>query len=180
MRRYNFLRPAVFAFVMILGLVGNQSVKAQVDMNQAHSLFLYNFAKYSEFPSKTNGSFKITILGSSSVYSKLKKTVSNRKIHGQSVVVKNITSLKSLKNEINNTSILFVSMSKSSLIQEIVKLTKGKPILIITEKSGLHQQGACVSFIVQNSKLKFQVNTDTLSTRNLKIARAMLNFAHKG
>ncbi len=180
MRKYIFLSPAVFAFTIILGLLGNQSVKAQVDMNQAHSLFLYNFAKYSEFPSNANSNFKITILGSSSVYSNLKKTVSNRKIQGQTVLVKNVTSLKSLKNEISNTSILFISKSKSNLIHDIVKLTKGKSIMIITEKSGLHQKGACVSFIVQNSKLKFQVNTDTLSARHLKIAGAMLNFAHKG
>ena len=179
MRKYNFLRPAVFAFIMILGLVGNQSVKAQVDMNQAHSLFLYNFAKYSEFPSK-NSNFKITILGSGKVYSKLKEKVSNRKIQGQNVLVKNVTSLKSLLNEIGDTHILFVSMSKSNLIGDIVKLTKGKSVMIITEKSGLHQKGACVSFMVLNNKLKFQVNTDTLSNRNLKIARAMLNFAHKG
>ncbi len=138
MRKYNFLRPAIFALTLLFGIGVNQPASAQVDMAQAHSLFLYNFAKYSEFPSNTNGNFKITILGSSSVYSKLKKTVSNRKIHGQTVHVKNVTSLKSLKNEISNTNILFISMSKSSLIHDIVKLTKGKSILIITEKSGLH------------------------------------------
>jgi len=180
MGKHNFLIPAVFTFCIILGSLANQSAQAQVDMNQAHSLFLYNFAKYSEFPSNTNNAFKITILGSSKVYSKLKKTVSNRNIQGQPVIVKNIASLKSLRSEMNDTNILFISMSKSNLISDIVKLTKGKSILIITEKSGLQKHGACVSFVVLNNKLKFQVNTDTLSNRNLKIARAMLNFAYKG
>ncbi len=180
MRKHNFLIPAVFTFCMILGSLANQSAQAQINMNQAHSLFLYNFAKYSEFPSNTNTTFKIVILNNSDVYGKLKKTVSGRKIQGRPVVVKNISLLKSLRKEIDDINILFIPMSKSNLISEIVKLTKGKPILIITEKSGLQKHGACVSFVVLNNKLKFQVNTDTLSNRNLKIARAMLNFAYKG
>ena len=179
MRKYNFLRSAIFVFVLFFGIGVNQHANAQVDMAQAHSLFLYNFAKYSEFPSKNNN-FKITIFGGSKVYSSLKNTVSDRKVRGQSVVVKNVSSIRSLLSELNNTNILFISSSKSSLISSIVEKTKGMPILIITEKSGLHQMGACVSFMVLNNKLKFQVNTNTLSNRNLKIARAMLNFAHKG
>lgn len=62
-----------------------------------------------------------------------------------------------------------------------METTTGKPIMVVAEKKGLYEKGACISFYVgDDSKLRFQINDQELSNRNLKMAQSLKGMAFKG
>lgn len=173
----------VFKFFKTLTLIASlfllipQNSQAQTDINSAYSLFLYNFAKYSQWPAGNTGSFKITVLGDSKVYDELSKISQSKNINGRKIEVVKINT----PDQIENTDLLFVAQDQSAAIASVQSKTSGKPVLIVAEKMGLFEKGACISFYVgSDSKLKFQINDAELAKRNLKMAQSLKNMAFKG
>lgn len=175
MKAINFFR--ILLLFLCLSVLRNPPAQAQTDINSAYSLFLYNFAKYSQWPNNSSGEFKITVFGNSKVYQELQKISSSKKINGRSIAVSKTMDV----NEIGETDLLFISLGKSGAIEEIMSSTTGKPIMVVAEKKGLYEKGACISFYVgEDSKLRFQINDQELSNRNLKMAQSLKGMAFKG
>ncbi len=175
MKGFRFFKIVV-VFLCVLAL-NNQRAQAQTDINSAYSLFLYNFAKYSQWPDNSSGDFKITVLGNSKVYQELQKISTSKKINGRNIVVSKAMSV----GDIGESDLLFISLGKSSEISSIMETTTGKPIMVVAEKKGLYEKGACISFYVgDDSKLRFQINDQELSNRNLKMAQSLKGMAFKG
>ncbi len=171
----KFFRLLLCFFLFFI--VQNGRVQAQTDINSAYSLFIYNFAKYSQWPDGNSGSFKISVLGKSTVYNELKKISASKKINGRAIEVVNIKSV----SEIGQPDLLFVPTAESGELANIINNTGGKPIMVISEKKGSFESGACISFYVgDDSKLKFQINDKELTSRNLKMAQSLKNMAFKG
>ncbi|MDN5212855.1 YfiR family protein [Fulvivirgaceae bacterium BMA12] len=175
MKGFRFFKIVV-VFLCVFAL-SNQRTQAQTDINSAYSLFLYNFAKYSQWPDNSSGDFKITVFGNSKVYQELQKISTSKKINGRNIVVSKAMSV----GDIGESDLLFISLGKSGEISSIMETTTGKPIMVVAEKKGLYEKGACISFYVgDDSKLRFQINDQELSNRNLKMAQSLKGMAFKG
>ena len=75
--------------------------------------------------------------------------------------------------------ILYVSDGKSGMIDDLHKVTAGKPILIIGEREGLFKKGAGMSFIAIDSKLRIDINNQELQSRHIKTSTQMQALAHE-
>ncbi|MDN5202054.1 YfiR family protein [Fulvivirgaceae bacterium BMA10] len=147
--------------------------QAQTDVYKAYSLFIYNFAKYSEWPVNSD-QFTIGVLGSSKIVNTLEAVTQNRKIAGKSIVVKQLK----ITDDLNSSQILFIPQLKSSSLAKVLEQTGNKPVMVVTEKKGLYEEGACISFMVDSSqKLKFEINYSVLSSKNLKMANSLKSLA---
>jgi hypothetical protein len=66
------------------------------------------------------------------------------------------------------------------MIDEVLKATAGKSIMIVTEREGLHKKGAGFSFFVnENNNLRFDINNTELEKRNIKVAKNLAGMAHE-
>ncbi len=175
MRVLKYIKVTTVCLLLMLFLAPTS--KAQTDINSAYSLFLYNFAKYSQWPAGGSGDFKITVLGNSRVYDELKKISASKEINGKKIVVEKVSNITSF----DGTNLLFIANDQSSKMDGVRKSTTGKPILVVAEGMGMFKKGACISFYVgTDNKLKFQINDQELSSRNLKMAQSLKNMAFKG
>jgi hypothetical protein len=157
----------------ILVLFGSTSLWAQTTNYAAHSLFVVSFAKYASWPA-SDGDFKIAVIGKSKVYEEMVKITANKTVDGKPYKIVQVESLP----EALDAHIIFLPDNKSSLIDELTKATEGKPVMIITEREGLHKKGAGFSFVVLDNKLRFDVNNAELEKRNIKMSSNLLNLAN--
>ncbi len=133
-----------------------------------------NIAKYSSWPQATT-EFDIAVVGKSKAYEELTK-YAERGVNGMKVKVRLIEDLSSL----GSPQILYLSDGKSSMIDEIIKTTSGKSIMIVTEREGLHKKGAGFSFFInENNNLRFDINNTELEKRNIKVAKNLSGMAHE-
>lgn len=165
----KFLRIIFIAVVTTLTL----QVKAQTTNYQVYALFVVNIAKYSSWP-EINGEFHITVLGKTKVYDELLKQ-NGKNVNGHSIKVNQGENLA----DIGTPQILYLADGKSGSLEDIVKATQGKAIMIICEREGLFKRGAGFSFIIlENGTLRYDINNTELEKRQIKVSKNLSSLAN--
>jgi hypothetical protein len=137
------------------------------------ALFMYNFTKYIEWPaSHRQGDFVIGVLGNSQLTRELETIASKQKVGSQNIIVKTYGSV----DEIGYCNILYLPPSKSSQISFVVNKLTDKSTLLITDKEGLASQGACINYIMDGDKLKYEVNKNNIEKKGLSVSNALLSL----
>ena len=55
-------------------------------------------------------------------------------------------------------------------------LTQNAPLLIVTEEEGLAKKGSCINIVIDDERLKLEINKDNIEKRNLKVASEFLGL----
>ncbi len=152
--------------LLIIAVFCAFTLKAQTTNYQVYSLYVVNIAKYSSWPS-INGEFNITVFGKSKVFDELLKQ-KGKNVNGHELNVKQVDNL----NDIGQPHIIYLADGKSSSLDDLLKLTEGKSVMIISEREGLHKRGAGFSFVVmENGTLRCDMNITELEKRQIKISK---------
>jgi len=139
---------------------------------KVHSLFIYKFTQYVEWPT-TTGDFIIGVVGNSPIISELEAVAANKKAGTRTIILKKL----SADADFSSCNMLFISEESSKKFKDIMLKTSSKPILIITEKDGLGKKGSCVNFIIVDERIKFEINKAAIESQGLKISNDILKLA---
>ena len=165
------MRVIALVFLCLLGLSHNGY--GQTTVYKAHAVFIFNFAKYSQWPSQST-EFVITVLGKSPLTQELLTGASKHTIQGAKVVVQEVDDVSKIKD----THIVVVTDGKSNQLADLVKTTGSKPIMIVAEREGLYKRGAGISFFVNDSgKLNFDMNLTDMQKRTLSLSKNLTTLA---
>lgn len=169
------MRKRAFACIIVFAvLLLHFSSKAQTTDYRFHSVFIYNFTKYIQWPeSYQSGDFIIGVLGNSPISTELEKLAANKTVGKQKIVIQRFKSI----NEVGTCHILFVPGPGSNNFDSVKEKLKGKSTLVITEKSGLAQKGSGINFILLENKWKFELNESATQSAGLKVSRELSQMA---
>lgn len=153
---------------------GFSSAHAQTTNYQAYSVFIVSIAKYSNWPTH-EGDFKIVVVGKSKVYDELLRVSTQKDVNGMKMVVSQVDDA----SQVGEANIVYVSDGKSSSLDDVLKTTQGKSVMVITEREGLFKKGAGFSFIIlDNSALRFDINNTELEKRQIKVSKSLSALAN--
>jgi hypothetical protein len=144
---------------------------------QVKAAFLYNFAKFVEWPPgafpDTNSPIVLGILGKNVFGSDLEKTIRDRKVNNHPFVFKTITSAA----EATNCHILFISPSEKDECTKIVNALHNATVLTVSETDGFIKAGGMINFTFEDTKVRFQINDEAAKKAGLKISSKLLSLA---
>jgi YfiR/HmsC-like len=142
--------------------------------------FIFNFAKFVDWPPTTfaqpDSPIVIGILGTDPFGAIIDQIVQDKKIGGRGFVVKRLkwgTDLKDLKE----CKILFVGASERVHIDELVQIVKGLPILTVGETPGFAEHGGVIRLVLEDNRVRFEVNVDAARQAGLTISSRLLTLA---
>lgn len=139
-----------------------------------HSVFIYNFTKYIQWPSSAqSGDFVIGVLGNSPMVQSLEKLASERKIGNRSMVIKKFNSV----DQVSQCHMLFIPESNSNDLEAALAKIGGQSTLIMTERQGLGSRGSGINFIVVDGKQKFELNKAATEKAQLKVSNELTSLA---
>ncbi len=157
------------AFLLLLLI--NISIVSFGQNSMFKALFMFNFAKYIEWPAGTsNNNFIIAVYGKDDITPELQKLASARKINNKTIIVKTINS----PSEAQNANIIFLPESKHGELSKVVAYFNNKPTLIISEKSGACKQGSAINYVTQNGKMKYEVCKYNITSHNLNVDQKLI------
>jgi hypothetical protein len=165
---------AIFVLVLFTYLnVVSTEARAQRPLHEIHSMLIFNFIKYIEWPAETkSGDFIIAVYGDSKVYEQLSSLYGQRQVKGQSAKIVDIADFSGL----NSAHIVYVASSKSREFESIIEKFGTKPTLVITDKAGLGKKGASINFREIGGKLKFEINQAAFDNSKLKISGQLVSM----
>ena len=176
------------AILMVtLGMALNLTSTANAQAGDADSSeylikagFIYNFAKFVEWPSATfsqpDSPIVIGVIGTDPFGSVLDHIVEDKKIGPRGFVVKRYKGGKDLK-DLKDCKILFVSASEKAHVDEILQSVKGLPILTVGETSGFAERGGVIRFTLEDNRVRFEVNVEAAHQADLNISSRLLTLA---
>jgi hypothetical protein len=142
--------------------------------------FIYNFAKFVEWPSATfsqpDSPIVIGVLGIDPFGNVLDRIVEDKKIGPRGFVVKRYKWGRDLK-DLKDCKILFVSASEKAHIDEILQSVKGLPILTVGETPGFAERGGVIRFTLEDNRVRFEVNVEAAHQADLNISSRLLTLA---
>ena len=168
----KLIKLSLVSIVLIIS--GGSDSFGQTTNYQVFSLFVMNIAKYSAWPT-AQPEFKIAVFGKSKVHDELMK-YADRGVNGMKIKVVQVESI----SDVGQPQIVYLSDGKSGQLDELIKSTEGKPVMIITEREGLHKKGAGFSFFINETQnLRFDINNTELEKRKIKVAKNLTSMAHE-
>lgn len=152
------------------------TVQAQQVDYKYHTVFMYNFTKYVKWPEASMGDeFVIGVLGRSAITEHLEKMAVSKAVNGKKIMVKTFKTTE----EVDGCQMLFVPEPKSNQLSALRQILAKQPTLIISEKSGLAEQGSMINFIIHNGRWNFELNQAAADLHMLKVSSELSKFAHK-
>ena len=170
-KEMRFVRT--FVAVLMLGLFVGEA-NAQRPMHEIHSMMLYNFMKYVNWPaSVTSGDFVIGVIGEDDVFGTLTQWYGAKSKGSQKIVIKKFNS----PSDISGCHVLYVGSKSSGDFDAILAAISGKPTLTVTDRAGLGKKGSCINFKTVGGKLKFELNQAAVTGANLQVSSQLTGMA---
>jgi hypothetical protein len=161
----------LYIFFFVCGLT--TTAWSQTTNYQVYALFVVNIAKYSSWPN-LGGDLQVTVYGKSKVYDELLKQ-NGKNLNGHTLRVTQSNEI----TDIGESQIIYLADGKSSALDDLIKATQGKAVMIICEREGLYKKGAGFSFIItDNSTLRYDINNTELEKRLIKVSKSLTALAN--
>src|SRR6266404_289814 len=129
--------------------------------------FIYNFAKFVEWPSTSfaqpDSPIVIGIVG-------------DKKIGGRGFMVKRLKWAKDFK-DLKDCNILFVSSSEKEHMDDVIRMLRWLPILTIGETPGFAERGGIIRFTLEDNRVRLEANVEAARQANLTISSRLLTLA---
>ncbi|HKX29309.1 MAG TPA: YfiR family protein [Blastocatellia bacterium] len=144
---------------------------------QVKAAFLFNFAKFIEWPPETftpgNAPLILGVLGDDPFGDIIDQTISGKTVNGRQLVVKRLKWGQNLKE----CQILFISASERKRLPQICEMLKGASVLTVSEVEKFAQQGGIINLVMEENKVRFDINTNVAEQARLKISSKLLALA---
>jgi YfiR/HmsC-like len=164
-------------FAIVLGATLGAGLQGQVNEYQVKAFFLYNFARYVDWPSE---SFKaapdpivICILGQNPFGNALEQATTGKVIEGRPIIIREVESIQPL----SNCHILFVNSSERKRFRTMAATLKGSGVLTVGEAQGFTADGGVINFKLEDGKVRFEINVDAAGQEHLHISSKLLSLA---
>jgi hypothetical protein len=167
------------SLIWLLLLVGGdgRAQESQPTEYQIKAAFLFNFAKFVEWPTAAfvgvTSPIVIGILGENPFRDDLARTIRNKTIDEHPLEIKELRS----PTEATNCHILFISTSEKKRLPEILKGLKGTSVLTVGEMDRFTESGGMINFVLKGKKIRFQINNDEATRAGLKISSKLMSLA---
>ena len=175
--------PFIVACLVCLSLLTAAPSRAQNTDSSDSSEYLikagftYNFAKLMEWPSgafaQPDSPIVIGVLGTDPFNGTLDQVLKGKQANGRAFEVKHLK----WGADLRGCNILFVSDSETGHLDELFHSIKGLPVLTIGETPGFAQRGGIINFVVEDNRVRFEIDVDAAKQANINISSRLLSLA---
>jgi uncharacterized protein DUF4154 len=147
-----------------------------VDVSALKAAFLYNFAKFSEWPADVlapGQRIGMCVVGDAAVADALTQTIKGHEIVGHELMV------AVLKPDESATAchLLYVSASEVKRSAALLVAARGAPVFTVSDGDQFAESGGVAQLIVENDRMRFAINIASAQRGRLAISSKLLSLA---
>ena len=168
---------------LVVFSVGLHAQTSPYTVNQHKALYLFNFAKYTEWPKEAftddSAPFVFGILGKDPFERDI-DIIRGKTIKGRRLVVKYFRYVQ----EVTNCHLLFICSSEMNNLAQILQAVEHFSILTIAEAQGFIEQSGMINLVAEQKTtgsqvVSFEINQAAAEKANLKLDTQLLKLARR-
>jgi len=179
--RRSLIRSALAILVLLTGalLVQQRQVRAQsAEVNQVKAAYLYNFAKFVEWPPEAYRAADdpaiICAVGDDRTAEILQQSVSGKKANGRRVEARNPRTARDMRS----CHILFIGFSEKNRIADLLRDLENSHVLTVGQTGQFIPLGGMINLAQNDGRIELEIDAETAEAAGLKISSRLLVVAH--
>jgi hypothetical protein len=160
-----------------LGALRLSAQSAEPTEYQVKAAFLFNFAKFVEWPDVTAADTKrpviLGVLGDDPFGSDLASIIVGQVIRGHPIQIRKYR----YGDDLRHCDVLFISASEQSHLPQILASLGGASALTVSDIDGFAEAGGVMQFVMEDSRVHFVVNLAAAEKARLRISSKLLALA---
>jgi hypothetical protein len=164
--------PALMAASLQAGADGTP-----IDEYQLKAVFLFNFAKFVEWPPRAFGDardpFTICVWGDNPFGSSLDAIVHGKTVANRPILVLPVSS----PQQARSCQILFVSSSERKRMRGLLEAIKNCCVLTVGDTDDFTATGGIVQFKIIDARVRIEIDAEAAERANLRISSRLLSLA---
>lgn len=169
-------RVFLLAWVASLLACGTACAQQPLPEQQAKAAFVFNFARYVEWPEQAFASREapivICVLGRD-VFGSALTAVESRQAQNRPLKVRTGVTAETARG----CHVAFVADSEQRRLSPTLRALPNEPILTVSDIDGFIDVGGAIGIVQGDQRLEFEVNRDALNRAQLKASSDLLRLA---
>jgi YfiR/HmsC-like len=154
--------------------LGGESTGSEYDVKAA---FLFHFAQFVEWPADAfhdaDSPLKYCTIGEDPFRGALDETLKGKSVAHHPLQVQHLIG----KGQISGCQILFIGAAEQKRLGEELTSANGHPVLSVGETEHFTTDGGMIGFLMENNKVRFDINLEAAEHAKLKISARLLLLA---
>jgi len=195
------IKVYILAVLAVALLLVSLTAKVRAESASAYeyrikAAFLYNFLQFVDWPEEesadSNEPVTIGIIGKNP-FGDAFGPIKDKKVRGKDVIIKHFKSFKKLKKStkknkpesdqqietLTKCHLLFICSSEQKNLEEIINEVKDHDVLMVGEMEGFLEAGGIINFLIEDRKVRFEINITAAEQAKLKIRSKLLRLAKR-
>ena len=180
--------------VIVLSLLAVSSApQARADSTssreyQVKAAFLYSFINFVDWPedklTEDNKQIIIGIIGDDP-FGNAFEPIKDKQVKGKDVVIKRFKSFNELNKSdekieaVTKCHLLYICPSEKDELQRIINLVTKYNVLTVGDMKSFLESGGIINFLMEDKKVRFEINNVTAEDSELKIRSKLLRLAKR-
>jgi hypothetical protein len=152
---------------------GRASAAETATEYELKAAFLFNFARFVEWPTAPESAFDICVIGEDPFGSVLDRTVEKKVVHDQPLVARRVEDSKHL----DGCRILFVAVADEEQERTILRAAAAHDILTVGEKPDFAERGGMIELGIEEKRIRIEINLAAVERSKLKVSSQLLKLA---
>ena len=138
--------------------------------------YVFNFTKFVQWPSSafsgTTDPINVCVAGDGAVVKAIERIVTGEHVEGRP-----LRAIAEMPEDPSGCHVLFVGRGASDRIARLMASTSKAPVLTIGDSTRFLQQGGMIAFVVENRRVRFDINVQPAARAGLKVSSKLLRVA---
>ena len=166
------------AFLALAAVIGCVYAETPVaDEYPVKAAFLFNFAKFVEWPNDTfkgpEDPIAICVLGQNPFGGALEDIVRNKTVSNRPFVVRDVPNAQ----QASKCQIVFIAASERKHSRSILEELKGRSILTVGEAEDFTANGGIIDFKLKDARVRIEIDAGAADRAKLRISSKLLSLA---
>lgn len=149
---------------------------APVDVATLKAAFLFNFAKFAEWPVDVlppGRGLALCVLDDPAVADALSQTIKGHAIEGHDLGVRALAAGSSAAG----CHLLYVSATEAGRSPQILNSVRDLPVLTVSDATAFAESGGIIQLIIENDRMRFAINTAATDRAKVRLSAKLLSLA---
>ena len=165
--------------VLSLGICSVSTNAVSADLVEEYTLkaaLVLNFARFTEWPAdvfdRLSGPFRLCVHGDTDVQQAF-ASLEGKKVGDRQMSIKRINRLWNVQG----CHVLFVSGTDRGRLRRVFSAIEGQPVMTVGEMRGFAKSGGTINLVIEDNKIRFQINLEAARRAGLTISSRLLKLA---
>jgi hypothetical protein len=167
----------LFAVMLLMTSIGRTAAAQDVTAPVLKAAFLYNFAKFTEWPSGAlapRQRLSLCVVGDRGVAAALEQTINGNAIENHELTV----TLLRPETPTLGCHLLYISATESKHIDGLLAHVKDAPVLTASDADAFLSSGGIAQLIVQKNQIQFGINAAAAGRAGIRLSSKLLRLSH--